>query len=603
MAYCYNCGNDVPDGVDICLNCGSALNKDKQKSAGDSTAGQGGKPAQKRQARQPTVNKTSQKKIADKATDITKIAGSAPHDASDQDKSQQAETPKFSNDEKLKKPKRAGRNRVTTLLRTPGFRLFAGVVLLVPGLVLPWFSFESGRSVEVFSIPFIFIFADKLDLLPQLSTGIVLSAVFAFSFFFALSQRGIGVFLLQLLAFFSVVISIGALLMGFRFVNAMIELGPGYETYVQERTALMPEINIFRITPPEPAASKNTAPPVSKQKMSALRSLIKVLGAGMLFPFLSGVIILWSSMAYAPVADRQGFRLTPVYAAIAALLLVVPGFLFLFPRVSPAAWYNFQAAMLLRVNRVGQAEKKLEACVALPAPHSTCEVGLARIYWQTGRVKKAMPLYQKITKEQPGIPETHRDLGEMYFKGKNYWKAAEEYRKYLKLKPGNSKYKEKLSVSLILIGNQNYATGKLKTALRLYKEANELIPSNKNDIALQYKIGDIYYQLGKKANALEHFKITADLQPDDFEQQDLVAKVYEEIGDYENAIIYYKKSIAIKPDNTMSYVHIGDIYKNRLHDRDSGIKWYKDAIKTDLYSHGADLARKRLRALGIEYIR
>lgn len=601
MALCYNCGTEVPEDADICLNCGCALDGGKGGAAGSAkTAAAGRGQGAGKQAQKPLIKGAAAKKEA--STDISRIAKPAAGKSSDPAQTE-GDTEESAPVDRKKKPGRVRRGGITDVFRTPGFWLLAGIVLLVPALVLPWFTFDGDRTIEVFSIPFVFIFADKLDFLPQLSTGIVLCAVFAAGFFLALARRGMGVLILQLLAFFSVVVSIGALLMGFRFVNAEIELGPGYNTYVEERVTLMPEINMFRITPPSPTDAAEAYDAETMGRVSVLGHLLEVLGPGVFFPFLSGVIILWASMAYAPVMDQRGFRLTPLYAAIAAVALVAPGFLFLFPRVSPATWYNFQAAMLLRVNRIEQAEQKLEACVNLPAPHATCELGLARIYWQTGRGKEAMPLYTKIAAKQPGIPETHRDLGDIYFKGANYWKAAEEYRKYLELRPGDKKYKKKLSDSLVLVGNDNYSAGKLETALRLYNEALDLLPANRDDIVLQYKIGDIYYQLGRKEESLEHFKITADLQPGDFEQQDLVAKVYEEIGEYENAIIYYKKSIEIKPDNTMSYVHIGDIYKDRWDDVDNAIKWYKNAIDADLYSRGADVARKRLRALGIEYKR
>lgn len=556
--------------------------------------------------------------------------------------------------------KKARKKKRFEFLKRPTIRLALGTLLLVPGVLFPWFRFFADKPpLSAFRLPVVFLFADGPVMLPQLTVGMVIAGLFVLNLILVAWPRRIATFM-QVFAILSIFLTVGVLLLSLRHWNAMTGLGKDYQRYLLERSPLLPKDPYSQFSPnfpnfpifpffprmmfgaatgsvsvpaapyagavkkpglpgnaipqgarvktatvKNPAASDMAAKwaqsgkpiPVGGPDFSVFGFFCGVLRLGVLFPLLSGAAIFWTCNRFAGKLRHLEFQL-PV--TIAAVLIVAGGIFlvfFLFARILPARWYYTQSELMRLVNRNDAARKRLEFCVELAAPNYVCRNALALSYWNAGRVRDARNIFISVARERPNFPDVHRDLADLYFNERSYWRAAVHYRKYMKMRPNDLAVRKKLSTTLIHIGNENYSRGRFTKAARFYTEALDLLSLNKTDTVLQYKLGDSYYQLGKIGKALEHFRVVADLQPHDFEQQIHVAKVCEEKGDYRNALLYFKRSIAAKPDNSMSYVYVGNLYRDVWKNSGKAEEWYQKGIDANPVSDGAEAARQSIENL------
>ncbi len=526
------------------------------------------------------------------------------------------------------------------LFKGPTLYLSIGTLLLIPALILPWFYFYDGTPLSAFRLPVVFLFSDRVFVLTKFTVGLTVAAIFLADVALTAYPRRIVTFM-QFFAFVTIGLAAGMLLLGLRHWNAMNGLGPVYEQYLQHRDVALPEDPVPMLlignnnpgpaatgtiqapatgTPRVPVAAPRDARPyiprqaadselartvaAAAKRMPAgtnqtnfIVFFFRVLGPGFIFALISGIVIIWSSMRHAGKLRHIEFVIP---AAVGALLIVVVGallILFLFARISPARWYYTQNSFYRMIGNNDAGTKRLKVCVEVPAPDYLCRKELARAYWESNKIKNALALYLDVIKEKPNFPEARRDLADLYFAGKNYWKAAEQYRKYLAMRPGVIPVKEKLSTCLVYMGNKYYSQHRYTKAARVYAEALQTLDRNKTDHVLQYKTGDSFLRLGKLNEALVHFSASADLQPQAFDLHIKVAKLYELKRDYVKALTYYKKSIEAKPDNTQAYIYIAEIYRYKYKDKTQACVWYKKGIAANPVSDAAPVARKALEML------
>ena len=622
MGICFNCGSEIKDDTRICGNCGQTIMTELPSCTTFELAT--GKNAEKT-TREQSVKNTGLE-IASDAPPVVQPRKNVPLTGLGyssvtltQADSHATDARKSEKDKQKKKEVRepflkdvvsiqAGEEKSTAGKDAPpvsrsreldGRRsrivLIAAILLLIPGMALPWFYILDCRPLEAFRLPLLFLFVET-PALPWLTAGVLLAAFFFPAFILSMMNRP-PITLIQVGGLFCIILASGTVLLGLRQWNAMAGLGPQYPHYIYQQMANLPETRIFGIVETGPPSNDETLDFAGKGAGSSLAFLLRVLGPGAVFPFLSGILILWAGLRYGYHYAPFRLSIPAAIAALAAAALMFCGIFFIISRAAPAFWYSTRASIFIQMNKTERAERILLKCTQLPVPTGACETTLAGIYWKSGRVKPARELLLRVSNGKPGFPDGHRLLGDLYFAEKNYWQAAEKFRIYLKLAPHDSAYAKKLSDSVIYIGTENYAARRFDAALENFIEAYKLTASNRTDTALLYKIADCYYQTGNKDRALEFFKATADLTPHDFELQIQVAKVYEEIRDYENAIAYYDKSIQAKPDNSLSYVYIGNIYRDAMDDKEAAAGWYTKAIEADEFSKGADTARANLKKL------
>ncbi len=529
-----------------------------------------------------------------------------------------------------------------TMFKSPVFYLAAGTLLLLPALLFPWFRFYEGEPLTAFRLPVVFLFADRVYAAPWLTVGVVVAAMFVIDIALTIYPRRIVTFM-QIFAYISILLTIGGLLLGLRHWNAMLGHGPVYDTYLQNRQRVLPAdpapwlqigkkqaaapvafatgavrtpgqppVGVRRAMPQRPPYIPRTAanlinvnnlvpPPKPMHAGANQKNIIgfffNVLCIGFLFPLISGVVILWSTTKLATKMRHVEFQIPATVGALLIVLFVIAAALFLFARISPERWFTAQNNLYRKVGMNDAGDRKLALCIEAAAPDYLCRKALAKSYWEKGKTKDALALYMEVLKERPDFPDVHRDLGDFYYNGKNYWRAADHYKKYLRQRPSVAAVREKLSKCLTYIGNLEYGRHNYRRAARAYEDAIQTMDKNKNDPILRYKTGDAYSKLGRITDALVHLSASADMQPHDVELQIRVARMYEMKRNFDKALYYYKCAIDAAPDQTKTYIYIGNLYRNLKGDKTKAAEWYQKGIEANPVNDAVPEARQAIENL------
>ncbi|MFA6448102.1 MAG: tetratricopeptide repeat protein [bacterium] len=545
-------------------------------------------------------------------------------------------------DKKKKKRKKLG-----PIYKEPVFWLALGTLLLLPALALPWFYFYDGEPLSAFRLPVIFLFTDRVYMAPWLTVGSLIAAVFAINLALTIYPKRIVTFM-QALAFISILLTAGTLLLGLRHLNAKQGIGPVYDQYLQNRAVALPNdplpqlqlIKKVEMLPasgtaqiPNPVApgrppivARQTANPAAGQvvvngapgksrlvtpgELAAVKHVqagkaatswlgffLSVTGAGMLFTLLSALVIFRTARRYANKFKHIEIQIPESVGALMIVAGTVMLVLFLFARISPARWYYSENALLRMAGRPDAGEKRLKVCIEVQAPDYLCRKALAKSYWEQNKLKDALALYLGVIKEQPEFPDARLDLGNFYYNSKDYWRATDQYRRYLSYRPSDMKARDRFSKSLIYIGNQHSIHHRHSKAAAAYEEALKALNRNKSDPVLQLKAGEAYLQVGRYGDAVAHLAVSADLQPQNFDLQIKVAKLYEARRELEKALVYYKKAIAARQDQTIAYIYIGNLYRDRYRDKEKAREWYRKGIDANPVNDAAPAARKALENL------
>ena len=174
----------------------------------------------------------------------------------------------------------------------------------------------------------------------------------------------------------------------------------------------------------------------------------------------------------------------------------------------------------------------------------------------SGDLKRAEELYMWALALNPNSAELHAKLAGVYVARDEIEKAIDEFQRSLTLDPTN-------------VPNRNYLgflyekLGKYRRAAEEYESALEVDP--KNLYALIH-LGLAYRQQRRLLEAEAVLKTAANLDPEcrNPDSQNLynyLGLVYQDMGKYEKAIEAYKKSIRISPNDTWAHNQLGSLYE------------------------------------------
>ena len=126
-------------------------------------------------------------------------------------------------------------------------------------------------------------------------------------------------------------------------------------------------------------------------------------------------------------------------------------------------------------------------------------------------------------------------------------------------------------------GNLYYNLGKNAEALQDYKKAIEIDPKYKE---AYYNRGNLYRNLGKNEEALQDYKKAIEIDPDFKEAYNNRGILYYNLGKNEEALQDYKKFIEIDPDDKDAYYNRGILYYN-LGKKEEALQDYSQVIRID----------------------
>lgn len=135
----------------------------------------------------------------------------------------------------------------------------------------------------------------------------------------------------------------------------------------------------------------------------------------------------------------------------------------------------------------------------------------------------------------------------------------------------------------LILGNIEFAHGRLKEALQLFLEAN-----NKNPLSPEVHnvLGSVYDEMGKTGEAIESFKTALALRQEYFEAYTNLGVTYERSNNLTEAEIMLKKALAVNSNYVPAWYNLGVVYYKK-NDKQSARHAFSEVLKYDPYHKDA----------------
>lgn len=195
-----------------------------------------------------------------------------------------------------------------------------------------------------------------------------------------------------------------------------------------------------------------------------------------------------------------------------------------------------------------EAERNLRAAVQAEPSYWVTHSRLGTFLFEQGRVDEAIREFAEVTRLTPSSSSAYANLGGAYqFKGDN--RAAEEaYRKAVAIEPSAS--------ALSNLGTLHYFDGNFLQAVEDYRAATRLTGF---DQTIWGNLGDAYWQLGQRDQALAAYRRAVELATRDLEKQPNDPATLSQLGYYQGRLgdaaraeDYLDRADAIAQDNPYS---------------------------------------------------
>ncbi len=164
-----------------------------------------------------------------------------------------------------------------------------------------------------------------------------------------------------------------------------------------------------------------------------------------------------------------------------------------------------RAEMAIAKNQLSEAKKYLIQALSLAENDLPAATKLAKVYMESGDLKRAETLYRKLLDEDSSNPDIYASIGKIMLKKKSY-----------------------------------------KEAIQAYVRAVEL--DDKDDQKF-LALGKLYHLMMRYSVAAECFKRAAELKPREVNYLFLLADSCAADDDYENALFTYERILTIEPYN------------------------------------------------------
>lgn len=172
-------------------------------------------------------------------------------------------------------------------------------------------------------------------------------------------------------------------------------------------------------------------------------------------------------------------------------------------------------------------------------------LGLAGAYQGLKQTDKALEYYKKALQLSPSNSDIAYSIGALYVNSQNYLEAKKYFQQALSINPNNthalealSDMKEVLSQTSVQDAVALIEHQQVEDALKLL---NKALVENPNNADAYYYRATIYDGQGKYEAAIEDYKKSLNLNPNQPVTNYLIAIDYENLKDIKTALVYYRK--------------------------------------------------------------
>jgi tetratricopeptide (TPR) repeat protein len=169
---------------------------------------------------------------------------------------------------------------------------------------------------------------------------------------------------------------------------------------------------------------------------------------------------------------------------------------------------------------------------------------------EDARYQEAVPLLEKVLKEQPDMPVAELQLGIAQSRLKNYDKALVPLQKAVQLLPDNGMGHYELGLAL-------FETGDWKAAAPQFEAAVERAPRWAD---AHFSLAAVYARIDRVPEAMTELDTTLGLNPDHYRAHLLRGRILFLQGNPAGALANLQKAAAVQPDSREAHLFLGDAY-------------------------------------------
>jgi Flp pilus assembly protein TadD/GT2 family glycosyltransferase len=239
--------------------------------------------------------------------------------------------------------------------------------------------------------------------------------------------------------------------------------------------------------------------------------------------------------------------------------------------------HNDLGVLFYKQGDKGKAQANYEKAADLQPENITFQKNLADFYYvESGRIEDALRIYVRILESHPDDAETLLITGHICVALQRFDDAKDFYRRVLEIEPQNADAGRNLDKLAQITSENHIAPHSLPSAEEMYQAAQEsakggqfseaiqkletLLQSSPDFAVAHNDLGVLFYQIGDKNRAREHYEKAAQLEPEDITFQKNLADFYcIELGQFENAMQIYIKILEKYPEDIETLMAIGYI--------------------------------------------
>ena len=172
---------------------------------------------------------------------------------------------------------------------------------------------------------------------------------------------------------------------------------------------------------------------------------------------------------------------------------------------------------------------------------------LARKLYEKENFPEAERLLEKLSTEAPFFADVFNKLGVIYHQRGAFGRASKAFEKALELNPHYTEAALNLAVTYNNLGHYEKASTAFQNAARFTQSGTgALDPFIRGKLANQHAdLGDIYFDLGLLAEAVEEFRKAVHLGPKFADLRTKLAVALREKGDFDAALVEFQEALKV----------------------------------------------------------
>ena len=219
---------------------------------------------------------------------------------------------------------------------------------------------------------------------------------------------------------------------------------------------------------------------------------------------------------------------------------------------------------------LSQAEAEAKQALSIDPGMPEGHVTLGNIYKEQGKIDDAINSYKEATNLDPKYSEAYAQLGLAKMMKEQYGDAVSDLKMAVSLNSGNS-------TAHYGLGKAYYKQGQYDAAL---KELNTSLYQFRNSAPVHQTLGDVYAAQGNNVAAIKEFQESIRIKPENPDAYLHIADIRENRGDLEMSIAELRSGLEMMPNNAELHMRVAD-QSLKLEKLDDAIKEYDTVLSNN----------------------